>query len=204
MMKLDYKKSYPEFYKPKNSPHIINIPAMRFFMIDGKGDPNTSQLYQNAVETLYAVSYTLKMKIIKKENAEQDYVVPPLEGLWFMDDMSKWSMDNRDDWQWTMMIRIPDFTTEQQIGRAIELTREHKNPQLLDKLYVQKYDEGTVVQQMYIGAYADEGPTISKMHDYAKSGGYQLLGKHHEIYLSDPRKVAAEKLKTIIRQPISK
>ena len=204
MSKLDYKKQYPQYYRPKKKPGIIEIPEMNYFMIDGMGDPNTSKKYQAAVECLYAVSYTLKMKIVKKNNPEDDYVVPPLEGLWYMDKMEDWSMDNKEDWLWTMMIRIPDFVSEELIKRSIEITKETKDPVALPKLYYKKYTESTVVQIMYLGAYADEGPTIKMMHNHAEGEGYRLNGKHHEIYLGDPRKVAAEKLKTVIRQPITK
>ncbi len=175
---------------------------MNFFMIDGKGDPNTSKEYQDAVECLYAVSYALKMKIVKKNNPADDYVVPPLEGLWYMDDMNDWSMANKNEWLWTMMIRIPDFVTEEQIKQSIQITKESKDPIALPKLYFKKYNEGTVVQIMYVGSYSDEGPTIKLMHDHAENEEYSLDGKHHEIYLGDPRKTAPEKLKTIIRQPI--
>jgi len=204
MSKLDYKKQFPQYYRPKKKPEIIEIPEMNFFMIDGKGDPNTAKEYKAAVECLYAVAYTLKMKIVKKDNPENDYVVPPLEGLWYMDNMDDWSFENKDEWQWTMMIRIPDFVTDDQIKKSIALTKENKNPASLPKLYHEKYNEGTAVQIMYIGSYADEGPTIQHIHEYAKNEGYNLDGKHHEIYLGDPRKTAPEKLKTVIRQPISK
>jgi hypothetical protein len=204
MSKLDYKKQFPQYYRPKKKPVILDIPEMNYFMIDGKGDPNTSKEYQAAVECLYAASYTLKMKIVKKNNPENDYVVPPLEGLWYMDKMEDWSMDNKEDWLWTMMIRIPDFVSEEQIRKSIELTKELKDPVALSKLYHEKYNEGSVVQIMYLGSYADEGPTIKLMHDYANDEGYRLNGKHHEIYLGDPRKTAPEKLKTVIRQPITK
>lgn len=204
MSKLDYKKQFPQFYRPKKKPVIIDIPEMNFFMIDGKGDPNTSKEYQAVVECLYAVSYTLKMKIIKKNNPADDYVVPPLEGLWYMDDMKDWSMDNKEEWLWTMMIRIPDFVSEEQIKKSIEITKKTKDPVALPKLYFKKYNEETVVQIMYVGSYSDEGPTIKLLHEYAENEGYRLNGKHHEIYLGDPRKTAPEKLKTVIRQPIFK
>lgn len=203
MASIDYKKLFPQYYRPKKTPSVVDIPEMQYLMVDGKGDPNKEQSYADAIEALYAVAYALKMKIIKKEQPENNFVVMPLEGLWYKDDMSDWSMDNKDEWEWTMMIRMPDFVTEQEINRAITIVRENKNPVSLDKLRFEKYNEGKSVQVMYIGAYADEGPTIANLHQFAEDQGYELSGKHHEIYLGDPRKTAPEKLKTIIRQPIS-
>ena len=202
-MKLDYKKEYPLLYRPKNKPTILDVPSMKFFMIDGKGDPNTAKEYKEAIEVLYAISYALKMKIIKKEEPEKDYVVPPLEGLWYIDDMSKWVETSKDDWKWTMMIRIPDYVTSEQIEKAREITEETKKLAALAKIYVKDYEEKKVVQMMHIGSYAEEHANIMKMHQYAIENGYSISGHHHEIYLSDPRKVDPAKLKTIIRQPIS-
>ena len=203
-MKLDYKKKYPLLYKPKNKPSIIEIPDMKFFMVDGKGDPNSAKEYKEAIEALYAVSYALKMKIIKKEEPEKDYVVPPLEGLWYIDDMSKWVETSKDEWKWTMMIRIPDYVTSEQLEKAREIAEKTKKPVALSKIYVKNYQEKTVVQMMHIGSYAEEHENIMKIHQYAKENGYSISGHHHEIYLSDPRKTDPAKLKTIIRQPIRK
>ncbi|MCE7735009.1 MAG: hypothetical protein GPJ54_09040 [Candidatus Heimdallarchaeota archaeon] len=199
--KIDYKKDFPVLYRPKEDPQIIEVPDMHFFMIDGKGDPNTAVVYKLALEALYAVSYALKMKIVKKENPGKDYVVPPLEGLWYMDDMKLWSSD-KSKWKWTMMIRIPDFVTDDQVKRSIQITKDGKNPKSLDQIYLKNYIEGKVVQLMHIGSYDSEGDNIEKMHKYARDKGYELHGKHHEIYLGDPRKAAPEKLKTVLRQPI--
>lgn len=203
--RLDYKKTQKELYLPSaKSPVILDIPEMKFFMIDGRGNPNTSQEYKDAVTTLYAVSYALKMKVIKKTSPGKDYVVPPLEGLWYMDDMSKWSVNNKDEWLWTSMIRIPDFITESQIQKAIGIAKETKDPPSLNKLQYETYKENTAVQILYLGKYSDEGPTIQILHEYAKERGYTLNGKHHEIYLSDPRRIKDwSKCKTVIRQPIS-
>ncbi|TFH27170.1 MAG: hypothetical protein E4G98_06385 [Promethearchaeota archaeon] len=201
--KFDFKREFPELYKPSpKSITIVDVPVMKFLMIDRKGDPNSSVDYKQAVECLFALSYTLKMKVIKKETPEMDYIVPPLEGLWFMDDMEKWSIENKEDWLWTMMIRIPDFVSKKQLDLAFQITQESKNPVALPKLYISNYHEGTCVQLMHFGSYNSEGPNIAKMHRYARDKGYQLTGKHHEIYLSDPRRVDPSKLKTVLRQPI--
>jgi hypothetical protein len=203
--KFDFKKEYPELYKPSTKIiTIINVPTMKFFMIDGVGDPNTSEEYKHAIECLYAVSYALKMKIVKKQTPSKDYVVPPLEGLWYMDDMRNWDVNNKDSWQWTMMIRIPDFVSKNQIERARTIAQESKNPIALPLLYIKEYSEGISVQLMHLGRYDAEAPNIAKMHKYAIDNGYILAGKHHEIYLSDPRKGDPSKRKTILRQPIKK
>ncbi|MHA1560914.1 MAG: GyrI-like domain-containing protein [Promethearchaeota archaeon] len=203
--KLDYKKEFPDLYKPSlKEPTIIKIPKMMFFMIDGTGDPNTSDEYKEVVQLLYNISYALKMKVIKKETPSKDYVVPPLEGLWYMPKMEEWSMDEKDKWEWTMMIRIPDFVKDSQIKKAMKILKETKNPDSFSKLRYEQYDEGTCVQIMYLGPYDEEPPTIKKIHQFAKKNGYNLNGHHHEIYLSDPRRVEPERLKTILRHPIIK
>ena len=192
-------------YKPSlKTPSIIKIPEMTFFMIDGTGDPNNSEDYKDAVQILYNISYALKMKVIKKETPSKDYVVPPLEGLWYMPKMEEWSMDEKDKWEWTMMIRIPDFVKDSQIKKAMKILKETKNPKSFSKLRYEQYDEGTCVQIMYLGPYNDEPPTIKKIHQFAEKNGYNLNGHHHEIYLGDPRRVEPERLKTILRQPIIK
>ncbi len=202
--KLDLKKKFPKLYNPSaKSPVILAIPPMKFFMIDGKGNPNTAQEYKDAVETLYNVSYMLKMKVVKVKSNTRDYTVPPLEGLWYMDDMNKFKADNKEEWKWTMMIRIPDHVSDSEIAKGLELTKKLKDPPLFDKLRVEDYDEGTVVQILYFGAYSEEHDTIVSLHTYAKEHNYQLRGHHHEIYLSDPRRTKPERLKTVLRQPIT-
>lgn len=203
--KLNYKKEFPELYRPsRKTPRILDIPSMKFFMIDGQGDPNTSEEYAQALKALYKVSYTLKMKIVKKKAPDKDYVVPPLEGLWYMDDMNDWSMENKNEWQWTMMIRIPDYITNEQIDKAFELVKEADEVPAIENVYLKHYDEGKSAQILHVGPYEDEPPTIKKLHSFIEEQGYKLDGDHHEIYLSDPRRSKPQNLKTVIRQPISK
>ncbi len=203
MDKIDLKKTEKQFYAPKKEPAIVEIPRMNFLMVDGKGDPNTSQEYTDAVQVLYSLSYTLKF-YIKHNNLGSDYTVLPLEGLWWIDDMEKFKTAKKDDWLWTAMIRQPDFITQEQINTAIDLVRKKNNPTKLESVRFKSFTEGSVVQVMYIGPYSDEGPTIEKMHQFAVDNGYRLRDKHHEIYLSDPRRAKPEKLKTVIRQPVTK
>lgn len=201
MSKIDFKRELKQLYKPSAKKFaIIEVPAMDFLMVDGQGDPNTATAYKDAIEALYAVSY--KIKFTSKKELERDYVVPPLEGLWWAEDMNTFAL-NKDAWKWTMMIMQPEWISQDMVTQATELAAKKGDLPALEKLRFENYKEGLCVQILYLGSYANEGPVIADMHAYAEEEGYQLSGKHHEIYLSDPRKVAPEKLKTIIRQPIS-
>jgi hypothetical protein len=203
MAKLDLKKEFKHLYRPSaKEVVVVDVPDMKFLMIDGRGDPNTAQEYQDAIEALYAVSYTLKFKI-KKGEAAVDYVVMPLEGLWWAEDMADFSTADKDAWQWTAMIVQPDFVTQELVDEVVQEVREKKNPPALSKVRFESYHEGLSVQILHIGPYSEEGPTIEKLHAFAESNGYQLRGRHHEIYLSDPRRTAPEKWKTVIRQPVT-
>lgn len=202
MSKIDFKKELKHLYNSSaKSPSFVEVPDMKFLMIDGEGDPNTSKQFIEAVEALYSVAYTLKFMLKSSEN---DYVVPPLEGLWWMDDMNLFSENNKDQWKWTMMVMQPEFITEEHVGNALKEVKAKKNPLALEKIRFERYAEGLSAQILYFGSYSEEGPTIKNLHSFIHENGYKRSGKHHEIYLSDPRKCAPEKLKTIIRQPVSK
>jgi len=170
-------------------------------MIDGHGDPNAAPEYQEAIEALYAVSY--KVKFASKKKLDKDYVVPPLEGLWWAEDMESFtSKRDKSQWDWTMMIMQPEWITHEIVDQAIEQAAEKELP-ALPKLRLETYHEGLCVQIMHHGSYDDEEPTLDKMHhEFIPQNGYKMAGKHHEIYLSDARKVAPEKLKTVLRQPV--
>jgi len=201
MPKIDLKKDLKELYQPSVKKIVtVDVPAMNFLMVDGTGDPNTSKDYVNAVEALYGVSYTLKFSI-KKSPKGVDYTVMPLEGLWWADDPADFVKPNKDKWHWTAMIMQPDFITKAMVEKAKEDIAKKKELPSLAKLRFEKFHEGRSAQIMYIGLFANEGPTIAKIHEYITQGGHKLRGRHHEIYLSDPRKTAPEKLKTVIRQP---
>lgn len=200
MEKIDLKKELKHLYNPSKEIALVDVPEMNFLMIDGAGDPNTSQDYKDAIESLYAVSYTLKF-MVKKEKAV-DYVVMPLEGLWWTEPMSQFTMENKDMWQWTAMIMQPEYVTEELFNRAVEQVQIKKNLPSLSKIKFKSLYEGLSTQLMYIGPYSAEGPTIEKLHNFIEENGYELRGKHHEIYLSDSRRSAPEKLKTVIRQPV--
>ena len=200
MKKINLKKELKSLYNPPEEIVLVNVPGMNFLMIDGAGNPNTAQEYKDAIEALYAVSYTLKF-MVKKAN-DIDYVVMPLEGLWWTDEMDKFSMENKDIWKWTAMIMQPEYVTEELFNKAVEQVQVKKSLPSLSKIKFKSFNEGLSVQLMYIGPYSAEGPTVEKLHNFIKENGYELRGKDHEVYLSDPRKSAPEKLKTVIRQPV--
>jgi hypothetical protein len=206
MPKIDLKKENKELYNPlKDHPSIVDVPEMKFLMIDGQGDPNTSKEYQDAMEALFPVSY--KTKFISKKEKSQDYVVMPLEGLWWVDNMEDFSIEDKSSWKWTAMIRQPDFITKNMIEQAMEEVESKKNPDALSKMRFESLKEGLSAQIMYIGPYSEEGPTVEKLHNFIHENGYEFDGskpgqKHHEIYLSDMRRTKPERLKTIIRQPM--
>lgn len=201
MPKIDLKKENKEYYYPSTKEvAMVELPAMQFLMIDGQGDPNTSQEYKNAMETIFPVAY--KTKFTSKKEKSQDYVVMPLEGLWWADNMEEFSMDDRSNWKWTVMIRQPDFITNKIINMAIEELEAKKDLPSISKLRFENFMEGSAVQIMHVGPYGEaEAPAVGKLHSFIDDEGYKLNGKHHEIYISDMRRTKPEKLKTVIRQP---
>lgn len=202
MRKIDYKKELKQFYDASaKKVEVVDVLQINFLMIDGKGDPNTSQAFQDAVEALFSVSYTLKF-MIKKGKEAIDYGVIPLEGLWWADDMSQFSTQNKDNWKWTVMIMQPKYVTVNLVHEAIEQVKKKKDLTALPKLRYEALSEGKAAQIMHIGPFSEEGPTIQKIHAFIEGMQFKLSGKHHEIYLSDIRKAAPRKWTTIIRQPM--
>lgn len=202
MEKIDYKKELKDLYKSSaKKVDILSVPEMNFIMIDGAGDPNTSQKFQEAVEALFSISYTLKF-MVKKGDLGIDYGVLPLEGLWWTDDMSQFNIENKDNWKWTLMIMQPEYATRELFHEAVEQVKRKKNLPALPEVRFEAFSEGKAAQIMHIGPFSEEGPTVEKVHNIIKESGFNLAGKHHEIYLSDIRKAAPEKWKTIIRQPV--
>ena len=201
MKKIDFKRELKELYQPSGKEiSVVDVPPMNFLTITGQGNPNSSQAYQDAVEALYSVAYPVKF-MAKKGVLATDFVVMPLEGLWWVPDMREFSMENKDAWLWQMMIMQPDFVTAEMIAEAKVQAKKKKGNEAIDRLKFEVYAEGTAVQILYTGPYADEGPTIQRLHEHVWEQDGELGGKHHEIYLSDPRRMAPEKLKTVIRQP---
>ncbi|TRZ87478.1 MAG: hypothetical protein D4R88_09340 [Methanosarcinales archaeon] len=203
MKKIDYKKELKQLYDTSaKKVEVVEVPQMNFLMIDGEGDPNTSKAFQDAVEALFSISYTLKF-MIKKGKEAIDYGVMPLEGLWWADDMSQFKTQiKKDNWKWTLMIMQPKYVTANLVNEAIEEVKKKKDLTALPKIRFEAFSEGKTAQTMHIGPFSEEGPTIQKVHDFIGEMKFKLSGKHHEIYLSDIRKAAPEKWKTIIRQPM--
>jgi len=182
-------------------PEIVHVPEMSFVMIDGHGDPNTSRDYKDAIEALYTLSYTLKFAL-KKEQGLQ-YRVAPLEGLWWADDLTAFDTDRKGEWMWTMMIAQPDALTVERFEVARDEAGRKKELPAIAKARLERFEEGSCAQVLHVGPFSAEGPTIAGLHAFIRDQGYNINGKHHEIYLSDPRRSAPEKWKTIIRQPFT-
>ncbi|HUP17727.1 MAG TPA: GyrI-like domain-containing protein [Acidimicrobiia bacterium] len=202
MIKTDFKKELRELFGPPTKDFVlVRVPQLAFLMVDGVGDPNTAQSYAEAVEALYSVSYALKFA--SKKELEHDYVVPPLEGLWWADDPAAFVKREKNEWRWTMMIMQPNWITEGMATAAIETSARNKELPALPGLRFDGLLEGLSLQIMHIGSFESEGPTLARLHsEYMPAHGFTFNGPHHEIYLGDPRKTAPEKLKTILRQPV--
>lgn len=201
MEKLDLRKQLKHLYNPsKKEFQFVDVPAMNFVMIDGQGDPNTSEKFQAAMQALYSVAYTLKFEF--KKNHGVDYPVMPLEGLWLGDDMGLFQAQKKADWKWSLMIMQPDIVSEKHFRSARDQAGAKKDLPELSSLRFERFREGLSAQILYLGPYADEGPTITRMHEFIEHSGYIPHGTHHEIYLGDPRRSAPEKLKTVLRQPV--
>ena len=200
MAKLDLKKTRKElFTAPLNRFVPINVPPVSYLMVDGHGDPNTAPAYKLAVESLYATAYTIKFSC--KANGE-DFVVAPLEGLWSAPNPESFTARRKDEWDWTMMIMVPDYVDDETFLAAKARARE-KLGTLPESLRLESLEEGLCLQALHVGSYDDEGPLLAMLHgEIMPSGAYDFAGRHHEVYLSDPRKTPPEKLKTVIRQPV--
>ena len=209
-MPFDFKKEYKEFYMPKSKPEIVTVPKMNYIAVRGKGNPNVEDgEYKKSIELLYGIAYTIKMskKGDHKIEGYFDYVVPPLEGFWWQDDVDGIDYSHKENFQWISVIRLPDFVTKADFDWAVdEATRKKKMD--FSKVEFLEIEEGLCVQCMHSGSYDDEPATIAAMDKFIADNGYENdisdSRRHHEIYLSDARKVAPEKLKTVIRHPIKK
>lgn len=199
--KLDLLAEHKSLYLPSSDEVVVvDVPVFRFLMIDGAGDPNTAQAYRDAVEALYSVAYAVKFMV--RDEQGLDARVMPLEGLWWADDMAEFSANDKDRWLWTMMIAQPEVVTPDHVARAIERVAARKPLAVLARMRFDDFHEGLCVQIMHHGPYSAEGPAIARLHAFIRDHGYAITGKHHEIYLSDARRSAPERLKTIVRQPI--
>ncbi|NMC13548.1 MAG: hypothetical protein GYA34_11785 [Chloroflexi bacterium] len=203
MEKVEWKKIYKNLFFPPGDPVLVDVPTMNYLMIDGHGDPNTVQAYKDAIEALFSLSYTIKFSI-KKEMAI-DYSVYPSEGLWWVEDMAQFTTEDKSSWDWTMMIAQPDFVDIGKVEHArSDVMKKKKELAAIGQVRFEPFNEGLSVQLMHSGPYSAEGPNIARIHAFIHENGFEVNGKHHEIYLSDVRRTAPEKLKTVLRQPVRK
>ncbi|MCC7362171.1 MAG: GyrI-like domain-containing protein [Anaerolineales bacterium] len=204
MPKLDLRKTLKHLYRPSAKDFsIVDVPPLSYLMMDGHGDPNTAPAYAQAVQALYSVAYTLKFQL-KQADPALDFGVMPLEGLWWAADMANFTQLSKADWDWTMLILQPDFVTAGHVAAAQAAALRKKGAPGVERVRLETYHEGPAAQIRYFGAYADEGPTIARLHAFIAAQGRRLSGKHHEVYLGDPRRTAPAKLQTVIRQPFAR
>jgi len=201
MARIDLRKELKQLYAPSAKVVVeVDVPQFNYLMIDGAGNPNNSQSYSEAVEALFSVSYTAKF-MIRKAAAPVDYAVMPLEGLWWADDMTKFSVDDKAAWKWTLMIMQPDFVTAQVIDAALEAVHRKKQLPGLARLRAEIFTEGYCAQVLHVGPFSEEGPTVERLHSHIGANS-ALRGRHHEIYLSDIRKADPSRWRTVVRQPM--
>jgi hypothetical protein len=202
MQTYDVKKDLKALYAPKpDGFQVVDVPELAFLMINGHGDPNTCSAYRRAVEALYAASYAVRA--VAKRSLNRVHTVGPLEGLWSAEDLEVFRTRDKSAWDWTMMITQPDWITAEIVDEALASARKKQLP-ALDRLRFEHFTEGRSVQILHVGSYDDEGPTLARLHDeYLPNNGLAPIGRHHEVYLSDPRKTEPAKLKTILRQPVT-
>ena len=199
MTKIDFKKDFKRFFNPPDTQVVEeDVPPFQYLMIDGSGAPE-DQGYMDAIATLYPVAYTIKFAL----KPEHDFTIGPLESLWWDDTPGGFNAAHREGWKWTALIIVPDFVTQDHLAAVVDQVRRKGKPApLLDRVRLEMVDEGRCVQIMHLGPYDAETATIRRLHDYMTDNGMSFRGKHHEIYLSDPRTTAPERLKTVIRQPV--
>lgn len=204
--KYDVKRELKQCYSPRNTDwELVDIPELQYLAIDGRGDPNTSAAYRHAVEALYAVAYTVKFA--SKDDLGKDFVVGPLEGLWWADDMNDFRTRLKDNWRWTLMINMPDWITHDLVDdarlAAVVMKRKRESPAIAE-IRSETLQEGTSAQVLHLGPYDNETPTLARLHhEYLPARNLRAAGLHHEIYLSDPRRTDPARLKTILRQPVA-
>ena len=203
MKKIDLRKELKHLYNPPTKEVVLlRVPKFNFLMVDGAGDPNTSKEFMDAMQALLGMSYTMKFMYRKQKSI--DYPVMALEGLWWMKDNVPFDWKKKEDWRWTLMVMQPKYVTKSLVKKAMVELKEKKELPALAQLRFEPFNEGLCVQIMHIGPYSAEGPTIQRLHSVAREHKYEVYGKHHEIYLSDPRRTKPEKLKTVIRQQVRK
>lgn len=202
--KIDFKKSLDSYKARRGRFRVLDVPEMSYLMIDGHGDPNTSPAFADAIEALYPVAY--KLKFASKADLGRDYVVPPLEGLWSAEDMDSFAAArDKSQWDWTLMLMVPDWIDRTMFSRAVEIVGSKKRLARLGDIRLEALSESRVVQTLHVGSFDDEAPVLAEMHEgFIPSQGLRPVGKHHEIYLSDFRRVSPDRQRTILRQPVAR
>jgi hypothetical protein len=199
--KLDLKKSLDAYQAKRGQFRIVEVPDLQYLMIDGHGDPNTSLGFAEALETLYAVAYSLKFA--SKLTLDRDYVVMPLEGLWWADDHTVFMTGDKSRWDWTVLMQVPDWIDLDMVEAAVEASRKKTGGRRYDDLRLETLREGLSVQTLHVGSFDTEAEVLTRMHEeFIPEHGLAMTGKHHEVYLSDSRKTAADRLRTLLRQPV--
>ena len=199
--KIDLKKAHKNLFSAGRAPKIVDVPPLRYFMIDGRGAPE-SDTFQEAIQALYSTAYTLKFAL--KKAGRTDFVVAPLEALWWSDDLRAFDENRRDRWRWTAMVMQPEHVGDADLRDALaELQRKGIRNPAHERLRLDRLEEGRAAQLLYVGPYSEMGPSVAELNAWAAAAVYQANGSHHDIYLSDPRRTAPEKLKTILRQPVA-
>ncbi|MFV0307933.1 MAG: GyrI-like domain-containing protein [Desertimonas sp.] len=200
--KIDFKKTLDSYQAPRGKFRVVDVPDMQYLMVDGHGDPNTSSAYTDALSALYPVAY--KLKFFSKRELERDYVVPPLEGLWWAKDMDAFTISrDKSQWDWTMMLMVPEWIDRPSLVSAIEQAGAKNKPTRLDDVRLETLSEGRCVQTLHTGSFDNEGPVLERMHhQFIPENGMRVDGKHHEVYFSDLRKTAPDKLRTLLRQSV--
>ena len=202
MDKIDFKKTLDSYQAKRGVFRLVEVPPLHYLMIDGHGDPNTSPAFAEAIETLYPIAY--KLKFASKQGLGRDYVVPPLEGLWWADDMDAFSNRDKSQWDWTLLLLVPDWIDQAMVDAAVEQVAAKDPPVRLGDVRFELLDEGLCVQTLHIGSFDDEGPVLQKLHEeFIPNQGLTPTGHHHEVYFSDFRRTAPDKLRTLLRQPVA-
>lgn len=202
-MKVDLKKELDSYRARRGEFRLVDVPPARYLVVDGRGDPNTAAEYADALAALYPVAY--KLKFASRRGLDRDYVVPPLEALWWADDMAAFTTArDKARWSWTTMLLVPDWITQEMYDAAVAEVGRKDPPAALGKVRLEALDEGRCVQTLHVGSYDDEAPVLARMHEeFIPGAGLRMTGRHHEIYLSDPRRVEPARLRTILRQPVA-
>jgi hypothetical protein len=198
---IDLRRDLRALYSATRTPAFVDVPDLPFLMVDGHGDPNTAPAYTGAVQAIYSIAYTIRFAL-KRRPDPVDAPVMPLEGLWWTPDMSTFSTEDKSAWDWTMMITVPELVTAEVVEDARAAAARKRPGALLDAVRLERFAEGCCAQVLHIGPYSAEGPTVAALHAFIAENGYALAGKHHEIYLGDPRRSAPDTLRTIVRQPV--